>query len=341
LGKKSKDKKSEVYVMHVKNSGKKLLRLIDDIIDISKIESNQLTIEESSCNIYNLALESILLYKENSMLKSKGLQLTYDLPESFKQLVIKTDPIRLKQIIDNLLSNAIKYSDKGEIKLQLQQKESKQELLFSITDTGIGIREGDQENVFNRFMQSKTDRISDGTGLGLSICKGLLDLMGGKIWIDSDIGKGSVFYFTIPLVKDKIIDENKTISKDENNENSFNGKLIYIAEDDMSSFLLIQEILLNTGAEIVHSQNGLELLEQLKDRQPDLILLDINMPIMDGLTFMNQFKKLNFKDIPVIAQTAYAMKIEKEKCLKAGCHDYISKPIDAELLLQKIKDNIR
>jgi PAS domain S-box-containing protein len=340
LGKDKGGNKSEMFIQHIKSSGKKLLRLIDDIIDISKIESHQLKIQENSCHIYNLLQETVAMYKENDLYKSKKLSLELDISYDYKEIVVKTDPIRLRQIIDNLLSNAIKYTDEGEIRLQFKVDKINEELLFVINDTGIGIRQEDHNEIFNRFMQSDTDRLKDGTGLGLSISKGLLDLMGGKIWCESELDKGSTFYFTLPLIEERIKKSKTKLTIELSQDYNFADKLIYVAEDDKPSYLLIEEILENTRAELNHAKNGKELLELINNQTPDLILLDINMPIMDGLTFMKHFKKLNLHSVNVIAQTAFAMKIEKEKCFDAGCNDYISKPIDPDILLEKIGSNL-
>lgn len=341
LGKENRDKKSELYVTHVKNAGKKLLRIIDDIIDISKIESNQLVIEETNCNIYDVLNEAVNLYKENDVYKSKDLLLKLSVPENAIDLNIKADPIRLRQIIDNLISNAVKYTDKGTIEVKLEINEVKKNLLFSVSDTGIGIRKEDHKKVFDRFMQSYSKRLKEGTGLGLSICKGLLNLMNGDIWFESEEDKGSTFYFALPLIQNDSVDIKDTTDEIKSKEYDFSDKLIYIAEDDEASYLLVEEILLDTGAQLVRVNNGMALLKKIKDKIPDLILLDINMPVMSGFDFLKQFNKLKINSVPIIAQTAYAMKAEKAKCLASGCNDYISKPIEANVLLDKIAKNIK
>jgi PAS domain S-box-containing protein len=341
LSKGNNSEKSDIYVKHVKNSGKKLLRLIDDIIDISKIESNQISVEESKCNVNDLVIEAVSLFKENDLYISKSLQLDYNLNDDLNQLSIKTDPIRLRQVLDNLISNAVKYTDKGTINVACKLEKEKKRILFTVRDTGIGIRNEDHNKIFNRFMQSDNDRLKDGTGLGLSICKGLIELMKGEIWFESEHGKGSIFYFTIPFVQFDEIKKEKVEKAGILDDYNFSDKLIYVAEDDLASFLLLKEILSNTEAKLKHAQNGLILLEMVENQIPDLILLDINMPVMDGLVFMSRLKELNLKSIPVIAQTAYAMKNEEERFLNAGCIDYISKPIDAQILLNKVAWNIK
>lgn len=341
LGKENRDKKSELYVTHVKNAGKKLLRIIDDIIDISKIESNQLAIEETSCNIYDVLNEAVNLYQENDVFKSKDLLLKLSIPDDLKNLHVITDPIRLRQIVDNLLSNAVKYTDKGTIEVKLEADKVKKKLLFSVSDTGIGIRKEDHIKIFDRFMQSYNKRLKEGTGLGLSICHGLLKLMNGDIWFESEEGKGSVFYFTLPLIYDDSEDSKSITEEINSNEYNFKDKLLYIAEDDEASFLLVEEIIHDTGAKLIRVDNGVALLEKIKEKVPDLILLDINMPVMNGFDFLKHFNELKINAVPIIAQTAYAMKAEKAECLAAGCNDYISKPIEANVLLDKIAKNMK
>ncbi|OFX44460.1 MAG: hypothetical protein A2X13_01510 [Bacteroidetes bacterium GWC2_33_15] len=333
--------KSQSFIIHINNAGKKLLRIIDDIIDISKIESNLLNIQYIWGNIYDIVEQSIAFYKESHEFKIKNdLELIHTTSSEYFYMVCKTDPIRLKQVLDNLISNAIRYSDKGVIKVNFVVDKENKQIHFSVKDEGIGISEKEQELIFGRFMQSENRRIKEGTGLGLSICKGILELMHGSIELKSELGKGSTFTFKIPLITPE--EENELLKEESEQKKEFNfsGKLIYVAEDEITSFLLIKEFLSRTNANIKHAENGMVLLEMVKAKHPDIILLDINMPLMNGFDFLDKMKDLNI-DIPVIAQTAYAMKNEKELCLKNGCIDYISKPINAKILLDKIAWHIR
>ncbi|MFP4023844.1 MAG: ATP-binding protein [Thiohalospira sp.] len=334
--------KAEIYIKHIQNSGDRLLRIIDDIIDISKIESNQLRIEYDWCKVFEMVDDTVMYHQQSSIAHSqKKLKLIHSTTKELSSTVIKTDPVRLKQVLDNLVSNAIKYSDKGTIDVSFTVDNANKKINFKVKDEGIGISEQDLSVIFDRFMQSDNRRLKEGTGLGLAISKGILNLMNGDINVQSELGKGSVFSFSLPLILHQQVD----VKLDEEpevpvRENDFTGKLIYIAEDDLPSFLLMEEILAPTNIEVKHASNGIQLLEMVNKEKPDLILLDINMPVMDGLEFMQKIKSLTI-DVPVIAQTAYAMENDKEKCLQAGCIDYLSKPIVPELLLQIVEKYLR
>ena len=343
LGKGASQKKANTYLNFIKSAGKNLLRLIDDIIDISKIESNLLSIEEDWCNVSQLLEESVLYYKQTDIFKSKDkVKLEFEPNNKLADLILKTDPIRLRQVVNNLISNAVKNTDRGYVKVSYFINQSNDQLLIKVQDTGIGIRKEDQQKIFNRFIQSDSDkaRMKMGTGLGLSISKGLLDLMNGGIEVESELGKGSVFTISLPLIT--LNDQRKTEHLDPavESEYDFSDKLIYIAEDDIASYLLIEEVLAETGAQLKHAINGSVLLDLMNEKQPDLILLDINMPVMNGFEFLEKLKQLKL-DIPIVAQTAYAMKNEREQCLNAGCTSYISKPIHADELLDILAWNFK
>ena len=342
LNKARSRQKADVYIKHIQNSGDRLLRIIDDIIDISKIESNQLGIEYDWCKVFEMVDDTVLYHRQSSITHSqKKLKLIHSTDKKLSSTFIKTDPIRLKQVLDNLVSNAIKYSDKGTIDVSFTIDDTNQKINFKVKDEGIGISKQDLSVIFDRFMQSDNRRLKEGTGLGLAISKGILNLMNGDINVQSDLSKGSVFSFSLPLILhqqvDVILDEEPEAPM---SENDFSGKLIYIAEDDITSYLLMEEILARTNIEIEHASNGKQLLEMVKNKKPDLILLDINMPVMDGLEFMHKLKSLSI-NVPVIAQTAYAMQNDKEKYLQAGCIDYLSKPIIPELLMQRVEKYLR
>lgn len=327
------EQKKKKYLQNITNSGKQLLRLIDDIIDISKIESNQIKLEYKNCNV-DESLEELIDTIENTIIKKSGKKIEINFAPCNKLVrpIIRTDEVRFRQIVNNLLSNAAKYTEEGTIEVgyALRNTDSGEYLEFFIKDSGIGISKGDQEKLFSRFYQAKSNGAIEGTGLGLSISKALVELLGGKIWLESD-SEGSVFYFNLPYIpvgENREIDDK--IKEDTNME--FKEKQIYIAEDDLASYILLEEYLEETGIGIRHAENGKILMSMISEKTPDLVLLDINMPVMNGFETIREIRKAN-KGLVVIAQTAYAMQNEKNAIIAAGCKDYISKPIDrAELM---------
>ncbi|TDO04924.1 PAS domain S-box protein [Sunxiuqinia elliptica] len=325
------NKRVHTYVNIIKNSGAQLLKIIDDIIDVSKIDSNQLDLQYEVFEL-NRLIDETLYFHQHSKLYRDHPQVEIKVSKPAKELLIHSDRMRIKQILDNLITNAIKQTNHGYIEFGYQLKGTDQ-LSIYVKDTGIGIEKEQLEKIFERFvkLQSKS-----GTGLGLSIVKGLVNLLKGEIAIDSSIGEGTVFQITFPVdiqnKPKKIPQSDTSIQKDSNN---LSGKLILVAEDDFNSYLLIDAILKKTKARLVHISTGDQILDAYKQYQPDLILMDINMPRVNGI----QATKLIRKDdqhTPIIAQTAYALENEKQMCLDAGCTDYIAKPIDRLKLMDKI-----
>jgi CheY-like chemotaxis protein len=226
----------------------------------------------------------------------------------------------------------LKFTEKGEIEFGYREIDSKLE--FYVKDTGVGIPREKQTKIFSRFQQEENSlkKQQSGTGLGLSISKGLVDLMGGSIWVDSEQGKGTTFFFTIPCKP-----ADKTTDTKEKNENiSLERKKILIVEDDQNSYDLLSFILQDFNCKIIHNRNGSEALETVKkENDLDLVLMDIRLPKMDGLEATKEIRKIT-KTLPVIAQSAYAMQEDKKKCIDAGCDDFISKPLDKESFLNLI-----
>jgi len=338
--------KAENYIRTINDSGVQLMNIISDIIDISKIEANQIHINIKSCKINNILSELNQSFKELiNRDGSKEIELILKPGEKNPDFAILTDPARLKQIISNLLNNSIKFTEKGYIEFgyniskQSQSEETKtNEIQFYVKDTGIGIEKEKQEIIFKRFRQIDDTYTSKhgGTGLGLAISKNLIEKLGGRIWIDSIYGKGSVFYFTLPLKlsknSEKVEAQPQSITKI-----NWKEKTILIAEDVPSNFYIIEILLKKTGAKLLWAKNGLEALEIIKENREkiDLVLMDIQMPVISGIEATKEIKKISNK-ILIIAITAYALDGDMEKFIKAGCDDYISKPVENELLLRKI-----
>ncbi len=328
----------EEYSQIIYDSGQVLLRLIDDIIDIAKIESGQMRINHTTF-LLNDYLRT--LYRKYGEIKNKSgkqhIDFKLNIPEKEQNIIAKTDQIRLQQIIGNLLDNAFKFIEEGSITFgyRMVQHDS---LLFYVKDTGPGIPADKHELIFKRFRQldySLTKR-HGGTGLGLAITKGLIELMKGKIWLESDEGQGTAFYFTLPDIilhigsaQPKAADEVKT-------QYDWSDKTILIVEDERTNYNLINIMLRPTRVQTLWAGDGRQAVEMVKSNNAiDLVLMDIRMPLMDGFEATTHIKRLR-KDLPILAQTAYAMEPEINKAKKAGCDDYIAKPIEKKLLISRI-----
>jgi len=326
------------YNSLIKMAGEQLIRIIDDIIDISKIEMNQMSIDIQPTRIYS-GLEKIVEIHRNKINSlGKNIQIQLQADNAWKELIIETDEVRFKQIVNNLIGNAVKYTDSGTISVGYTVKKTGKNPVaeFFVKDTGHGIPKESFELIFKRFSQADNVDFKEGAGLGLSITKGLLDLLGGKIWLNSEPGKGSEFYFTLPYNEkaDGSISTNPEAGNGKKPD--FSDKLIYIAEDDSSSYYYLTEILSASAIQIKRAENGKELLELIGEKIPDLVLLDIRMPVMSGLEALTEIRKLH-PFLPVIAQTAYAMPEERKRCLDTGCDNFISKPINKKMLLKMIE----
>ena len=326
--------RNELYLNVIKNSGHQLLAIIGDIIDISKIDTDQMTLQEEVVNLDNL-MEEVHHFHSHSKLYSEKENMELRLKRSKKNIFVKADFARLRQILDNLITNALKYTDKGYVEFGYHIKKSAIQLF--VIDTGQGIKKGQEENIFGRFVKLGSKA---GTGLGLSIVKGLVELMHGEISLESKEGQGTSVRISFPFTIQKVpsSSEDKDIDK-LSGELNLAGKTILVAEDDYSSYFLIEEFLSETKARVVHVQTGEEVLEYLKHEKPKLILMDVNMPVMDGLEATRLVREID-DTIPIIAQTAYAMENEKLRCFEAGCDDYISKPLNKAVLLKKIEKHM-
>ena len=320
-------------------SGSSLLALIEDIMDVSKIEAKQMKIKYKPFFLNTLMDQLYSIFLANPLLKQKNaaqssIELKYD--KSNENVTIMSDPDRLQQIFVNLIGNALKFTQKGFVHYGYTIQ--KQDILFYVKDSGIGIPEDKIEQIFDRFTQvdSTLSRKFSGSGLGLAISKGLVDLLNGKIWCESELGKGSSFYFTIPYHSTTMLVSADMPQKKSVVDYHWSKYSILIVEDDIINFKVIEAMLRNTKVNIIHADNGLKSIECVRSYpQIDLVLMDVHLPEMNGLEATDQILKMNPK-LPVIAQTANAMSDDKDKCIEAGCVDYISKPIDMNDLYFKI-----
>lgn len=335
------------YIGIIERSGSRMLNIINDIVSISKIESGQMEVHLQESNI-NDQIEYLYTFFKPEI-EGKGMQVSYTNPLPSNEATITTDREKVYSVLTNLIKNAIKYSEKGSIEFGYQPKGKFLE--FYVKDTGIGVPKNRQKAIFKRFVQADiADKMArQGAGLGLAISKAYVEMLGGKIWIESEVENpatgskgGSTFRFTLPY-QNRALKENKVKNeKQKPDEVSLKNPLkILIAEDDESSRLLISIAVKKFGSEIFYAKTGKETVEAcLKNPDIDLILMDIQMPEMNGYEASREIRKFN-KNIIIIAQTAFALKGDNEKALEAGCNDYISKPINSNTLIQKIKDALK
>ena len=315
-------------------SSNHLLSIISDIVDISNIEANLIKIVKSEINV-NSVLKSICnQFNPKAIEKNVKLEWETVLPDT--EAMILTDRTKLTQVISNLVSNALKFTDKGTVEISFRHKDDFLE--FAVSDSGIGISPQNHERIFDRFyqVQSGVSRLYEGTGLGLSISKAYIEILGGKIWLTSELGKGTTFYFTIPY--EKVISQSIPVSE-KKIPDSFvfaERKKILVAEDVESNFKLIKYFLAGSNTELIHAINGKEAVEKcFAESNFDLILMDIKMPLMDGYTAVKLIRE-KCGNIPIIAQTAYAD--DRDKAFECGCTGFISKPFDRKGLFKVLSE---
>ncbi len=337
----------------VKKNGEYLIDLINDILDLSKVEAGRLDIELTDCSPQEIVAEVASLMRVRAAAKNLPLEVRFDgpIPET-----IQTDLTRLRQLLINIVGNAIKFTEFGSVQIitsLVKQSDDESILRFDITDTGLGIAEDKLDKIFLPFTQadSSTTRQFGGTGLGLTICKRVAELLGGEVSVTSSLGKGSTFSITIATgpLKGVPLLENKSESVRESRGATTMpaaqlptlSSRILLAEDGPDNQRLIGFILKKAGAEVAVANNGQIAIELVAEavaanRPFDVILMDMQMPILDGYSATRQLRNRGYAG-PIIALTAHAMNGDRQKCLDAGCDDYITKPIDREALLRSIE----
>lgn len=331
------------FLQSINVAGEGLITIINDILDLSKIEAGKLSFEEKDFNLSELfsSLEGMFRAK----ISEKGLNLDSEIEREVPEVIIG-DPGRLNQVLINLISNAIKFTERGSVRFSAQVLSSKDDayrLRFEVRDSGIGIPEDKLQNIFDSFTQasSSTTRKYGGTGLGLTICKRIVELQDGKIGVESHENKGSMFFFELPFQKAQAVSSQEDSQSDEgqHSDRDLSQYRILLAEDNRLNQVLARKVLQSLGFVSDLAVNGQEVLKMLEVNPYDLILMDIQMPELDGLAATRIIREEGdpaWKDIPIMAMTAHAIAEEVERCHNAGMNDFISKPFNPDDLFQKM-----
>jgi signal transduction histidine kinase len=329
------DTRKRKFIRMIHERGEDLLRIIDDIIDISKLEAGSLKFNYEMVNL-NDFLENLQMsfMQERRRQKKEDIYFVMERAPELKPVSWKTDKVRTRQILMNFYSNALKFTDRGYVKL-IVERAGEDDIRFSVEDTGIGIAKDQQELIFERFRQVDLEYKSSrsGTGLGLSISRNLAHEMDGHVELISDIDKGSKFSLVLPLT-DMILgrEKPKEDQKKAASTNQYTNKNILVVEDDFNNYLYLKNAIEKLNVSVVWARNGMEAMKTVQGVfRPDLILMDIRLPGINGLELTETIKE-NYPDIPVIAQTAFAQQEDREQAMKSGCDDYIAKPVPMELL---------
>ena len=336
------NKKQTEYLDAIITSADNLLVIINDILDITKIESGKLSLEEIDFDVRTLVknIYKSVYYKA----EEKGLLFEYKIDENIPQYLVG-DPVRINQVLFNLIGNAVKFTLKGSVKLTVSLKKKnnkKATLVFDITDTGIGIDEDKIDTIFETFKQEdeSTTRKFGGTGLGLSISKSLVELFGGKLNVKSKKNVGTTFWFeiTLPVGTGENI---RTKSDIKINTNPLKGKKVLLVEDHEINRFLATTILQQWNIDVDIAENGVIAVDKVKENTYDAILMDMQMPEMGGIEATKIIRNILNSNVPIIALTANAVKGDAEKCIEAGMNDYLSKPFEPSDLFNKLLNQIK
>lgn len=331
------DEQQQDYLATIMTSAQALTTIINDILDLSKIEAGKLELETIPFNLKNLIDSTLALFLRQA--EDKSLAVGAEIGAQVPTNVIG-DPTRLRQILLNLFSNAFKFTPSGEVMIEVHAVNTQGKLRFSVRDTGPGISSHDQAGLFNAFSQAKssTSRQFGGTGLGLAICKRLVELMGGTIGVDSQVGEGSTFWFELALPawleehKGRPLYYHAGVESEEKIQ--LQGRLVMLVEDNKVNQKVAEGLMKHLGISVITVDQGEAALQQLKHTQPDLILMDCEMPVMDGYQATRAIRQLPgpLSDLPIIGLSAHAMSEHRHRALEAGMNDYLTKPLRRQAL---------
>lgn len=318
-------------------SGKILLSLLNNVLDFSKMQSTTIELDSVPTDI-SIAVKQIKKIHEASCIK-KGITMNLKIDHHIPAVWL--DVVRYNQVINNLITNAIKFTDYGSVTLNIYKRNETKDsvnILTEIIDTGIGIPKDKQESIWEAFTQasSTTNRLYGGTGLGLPIVKSIVEAMGAKVKVDSKIGKGSRFYFLLNL---KLASETEFIKTNQKKERNFQGKKVLLVEDNLINVMVGKQILEKAGLEVEVVNDGLAAVNNVKEKLFDVVLMDIQMPIMDGYTATIEIRKFN-TTLPILALSASVFMEVKDKINESGMNGFIYKPFDPENFLDKIEEAI-
>ena len=324
------------FVRLINKSGNQLLGIIEDILNFTSIECENFQVESEEFFMFNFLDEVMEMTKEKRIQENKErLGMQFKAEKEYSKILVKTDYQRLLQVVTNLMKNALKFTTEGFVEFGYNVEGD--ELCLYVKDSGVGIEKSKKDVIFDRFRQADDSitRTFGGTGLGLAISKKIMDMLGGTIEVESEPNAGSIFKLRLKCVISKQCENKK--SKENNGMEASNSKLILVAEDEISNFKLIEAILTRNNYKVIRAENGEIAVDMCRNNSNiSLVLMDIRMPIMDGLIATKEIKKFK-PDLPIVAQTAYAMDGDENKAIEEGCNDYISKPIKKDLLLEKLK----
>jgi ligand-binding sensor domain-containing protein/signal transduction histidine kinase/CheY-like chemotaxis protein len=320
-------------ITQIKSNSNLLVKMISNIIELSKVQTGQISINKSECNIIELLVKLKPTFEQEIILEGKNIKIEHNIVSKLSQIIAYTDVLRLEQILTNLVDNAIKHSESGKITIGCSIADSRPkhpEIEFFISYDGYGFEKDQYEAIFNSFTKIESkEKFFQGTGLGLSLAKGLVSILGGRMWVESKESKGSSIYFTIPYEQ---IDKRDVL-----NTSTWRTKKILVVDDQEINHVIFNEILKPFGLNLLFARNGIQSVDLCRQYQPHLILMDLRMPDISGYEAVERIRAFN-PTVPIIAQSAFAVVNEREKILQSGFNDVLSKPIDSQLLL-KIIDN--